>query len=384
MIDSYQFETKRFMISVQDIVRYINKGIELMKLELLEDEVFDDLKQIEYYNAIILSPQYQRKYRSNSSDASSVIESILKNIPLPEIFLVSDEYNGTPMRNVMDGQHRLTSVYHFVTNKYRLVSDDRNLNKKYFSELDKAEKLKILNYPIAVLEFQQILDSDVEIELFQIYNSKQKVLTDQELHSSRYVSSMLDWVESLVKTVYESQETQDVDLKSAFNMTTDRVVKQKVNQDILAILWVLENGTQTYFQASTKAALLVMERYNKLYLTKQNEELEELKIKFTSYMEFIKFFTNKNIVHPISSQIIGEDNYKNYKFNVGISLIYAYVLFNYKIEYNDNLLEEISNLVKYARDEERLSSTSCANSKSLERIVSEYIEKNNLQCILAK
>ena len=41
-----------------------------------------------FLQGIILSPDYQREYRSKAKEESSIIESIIVGIPIPEIFLV--------------------------------------------------------------------------------------------------------------------------------------------------------------------------------------------------------------------------------------------------------------------------------------------------------
>ena len=64
-----------------------------------------------------LRPEYQRRLRWNRRQKSTLIESLLLNIPIPPIFL----YESTAARyEVMDGQQRLNSVKEFMTGDFAL------------------------------------------------------------------------------------------------------------------------------------------------------------------------------------------------------------------------------------------------------------------------
>ena len=93
----------RPLISVQDMVNFIDKGERYLKESGQE---LSDTEQLEFLQGIILSPDYQREYRSKAKEESSIIESIIVGIPIPEIFLVRTGGNGIQLRHVMDGQQR--------------------------------------------------------------------------------------------------------------------------------------------------------------------------------------------------------------------------------------------------------------------------------------
>ena len=129
-------EFTRPLISVQDMVNFIDKGEKYLKKadrEITEEEQFDFLQ------GIILSPDYQREYRSKSKEESSIIESLIVGIPIPEIFLVRTGNDGIQLRHVMDGQHRLTAIYRYVKDKFpltelELLNDDESIKGKKFSQ----------------------------------------------------------------------------------------------------------------------------------------------------------------------------------------------------------------------------------------------------------
>ena len=164
-------KASRPLISVQDIVTFIDKGEKYLKLSI---EELDEEKEMEILQGIVLSPDYQRTYRSSIKEESSIIESLLVGIPIPEVFLVISGKNDAQIRHVMDGQHRLNAIYRYVNNKYPLknleiLGNDPLYENKKFSELDKKDKIKILGSHLSILEFESFENPEVEIELFKRY-----------------------------------------------------------------------------------------------------------------------------------------------------------------------------------------------------------------------
>ena len=72
---------------------------------------------IESGEAINLRPEYQRRLRWNNLQKSSLIESLLLNIPVPPVFF----YESDAARyEVMDGQQRLSAIHGFFSGDYSL------------------------------------------------------------------------------------------------------------------------------------------------------------------------------------------------------------------------------------------------------------------------
>ena len=70
------------------MVNFIDKGERYLKESGQE---LSDTEQLEFLQGIILSPDYQREYRSKAKEESSIIESIIVGIPIPEIFWLERE-----------------------------------------------------------------------------------------------------------------------------------------------------------------------------------------------------------------------------------------------------------------------------------------------------
>ena len=64
-----------------------------------------------------MSPKYQRKSVWGTEQQSLLIDSIIKNIPIPPVFLrESIDKKGISSFEVIDGKQRLTSIFKFIDN----------------------------------------------------------------------------------------------------------------------------------------------------------------------------------------------------------------------------------------------------------------------------
>ena len=83
-LTDFSIRSSRPIISVQDIVSFIDKGEEFKtSLVKVDDKIEYDILTM-YLNGIILTPDYQRQYRSTITEESSIIESLLVGIPIPK------------------------------------------------------------------------------------------------------------------------------------------------------------------------------------------------------------------------------------------------------------------------------------------------------------
>jgi len=65
-----------------------------------------------YKRKTLVIPGFQRSYVWNIKQASRLIESFLLGLPVPSIFLFTDDQNNEQL--VIDGQQRLMSIYYFM------------------------------------------------------------------------------------------------------------------------------------------------------------------------------------------------------------------------------------------------------------------------------
>ena len=172
---------------------------------------FYERTQLKKYN---FDPEYQRRGDVWSDDKQEfLIDSILKNYPMPPIFLhqVIDSESGATKYNVIDGKQRLNAILRFINNEIELPSDydvgafgDSRLNSKRFQELDgdlQEFKMQFWRYILSV-EYIETGNIDVINNVFDRLNRNGEPLEPQELRKAKYYNSeLIKLVEDLSQLV---------------------------------------------------------------------------------------------------------------------------------------------------------------------------------------
>jgi uncharacterized protein with ParB-like and HNH nuclease domain len=171
-------------------------------------------------NKFNLDPEYQRKSVWSDEQQSLLIDSILKNIPIPPIFLREHiDKQGKTSFEVIDGKQRLTSIFRFIDNEISTIDDDTDplheveLAGLTFSDLeDNAEFESILEefwrYPLPI-EYVYTKDDKVVDKIFDRLNRSGEKLNGQELrHSNYYDSSLISLAFKIAKSDFWSNELE--------------------------------------------------------------------------------------------------------------------------------------------------------------------------------
>ena len=141
-----------------------------------------------------LEPGFQRQSVWKEPDRAKLIDSILRNYPLPAIFLYERQQDGKVMYDVIDGKQRLESIFMFTgAMKGRFASK---------TQLSDSEEVQVINWALLKRRGLQhlittyklpVIEVDGEIaDIIQIFvriNSTGKALTQQERRHARYYQS---------------------------------------------------------------------------------------------------------------------------------------------------------------------------------------------------
>lgn len=151
--------------------------------------------------ALILSPKFQRREVWKPGTKSYLIDTIVKGLPIPIIFLRDlpiDLDTLRPKREVVDGQQRLRTVLSFVAPQslpdYNFQKDNftvqknhnKEIAKKTFQELDDEIKREILEYEFSVHILSPRMNDREVIDIFRRMNSTYYQLNKQEIRNSQY------------------------------------------------------------------------------------------------------------------------------------------------------------------------------------------------------
>ncbi|OJU11455.1 MAG: hypothetical protein BGN88_11155 [Clostridiales bacterium 43-6] len=242
---------------------------------------FFERYQLKKYN---FEPKYQRRGDVWDEDRQAfLIDSILKNYPIPPIFLhqVIDSDTGTTVYNVIDGKQRLTAIIKFINNDLKLPDDydvgafgDSRLNAKKFSDLegDLIDFKKQLWKYVLSIEYIDTSDEDIINNVFDRLNRNGVPLDPQELRRAKYFNTLL------IKLVDEV-----TNLIVWSNLGKVKVNRMKDSEFVSELVFfLLENKA---LDASEKENLNML--YDKWSTKLNDKKIVNVKEKFSRCIEFI-------------------------------------------------------------------------------------------------
>lgn len=136
----------------------------------------------------MLTPKFQRRGVWKTPARSHLIDTLIKGMPVPPIYLRlnQNEEKTKIIREVIDGQQRISAVLDFVNNKFAL---SKNLGiihgGRNFSDLSDEHQNAIRQYSFTCESFSSISDGEV-LEVFSRLNTYSVPLTAQELRNGKF------------------------------------------------------------------------------------------------------------------------------------------------------------------------------------------------------
>ena len=157
-------------------------------------KLIDELVSHYKKGALNLEPGFQRDSVWKERDRAKLINSIVRNYPLPAIFLYRRNENGRVIFDVIDGKQRLESIFKFMgilrgrfSAKVKLPGAEQEEKIDWNRLCKKRQQHLISWYSIPTIEvdgeFTDIVDVFVRI------NSTGKALTPQEKRHAKYYDS---------------------------------------------------------------------------------------------------------------------------------------------------------------------------------------------------
>jgi hypothetical protein len=148
-------------------------------------------------NHLELQPPFQRKGVWGKSAQIMLMDTILKNIPMPKIFISSIIKGDTPYFSVIDGQQRIRAILSFIRGEFSLqepyTGDYKN---KTFKELPDNIRAKFLRYNLNYNEITDASDEQLR-EIYSRVNKYSSVLNKQEFRRADFPGDFLELAEKL-------------------------------------------------------------------------------------------------------------------------------------------------------------------------------------------
>jgi hypothetical protein len=153
-----------------------------------------------------ITPEYQRKYRWKPEVASTFIESVFLGLPIPPIFVATNE--GFQWE-VVDGLQRLSSLLYFVASdaetlnivsrsaplKLTELQKLTQLNGLTHQELPSALQIYFGRQPLQVISLTDKSDANVRFDLFERLNAGAIALSPQEVRACIYRGTFNTFIE---------------------------------------------------------------------------------------------------------------------------------------------------------------------------------------------
>lgn len=186
-----------------DIDNLLNTQITYKSKAMDIESILNALKRGDYK-----LPKYQRKYVWEKSDASKLILSLIKNIPIPPLYLYFDN-DGKYV--VLDGQQRITTIFMYYNNLFYSSSkaDRTRLDFKEISDL--LEKIEFNERALKLNKLSKKETKSYNLEITNLYKNLKK----------KYNLSKTDYK----LTINENNE-KNITFES-FNEKSKRILRRK-------------------------------------------------------------------------------------------------------------------------------------------------------------
>ncbi|MDP8982269.1 MAG: DUF262 domain-containing protein [Acidobacteriota bacterium] len=167
-------------------------------------------------NRLELRPPFQRKPVWTNKQRSFLVESILLDVPIPEVYVqVTQGDDGTEQYGVVDGQQRLRTILQFVGIEHDADQEGEDVNRfaldalpatsahksKVFADLTLEERKRFFQYEVCVRFLYTDNLKEVE-DVFKRLNKYTLPLKAQELRNATYHGPFAKLSEQLADDEY--------------------------------------------------------------------------------------------------------------------------------------------------------------------------------------
>ena len=181
---------------------------------------------------LTLAPDFQRGSVWSPSAKVFLIDTILNDLPMPQIFFRTkiNALQQSTIREVVDGQQRLRSILEFAAGRIRLTSKAPKYKGKTYLDLDEADQERFLSYKVPVVQLINATDADV-LEVFARLNSYSVKVTPAELRHAEY-SEPVKWA------IYDAARDW-ADLWNKFGVVSLRDSVRLKNTSVMAEMFMI-------------------------------------------------------------------------------------------------------------------------------------------------
>ncbi|KEA63009.1 hypothetical protein ADIMK_2533 [Marinobacterium lacunae] len=170
-----------------DIEKEINDRVGEVRTDTL-DLSFGEIVNLHVNNELIIQPEYQRLFRWSDQQKSHLIESVLLELPIPQIFVIENE-DG--VFELIDGLQRVSTILQFVEPqsiekeplKLQGCTLISGLNNYYFHDMPLSLRLRLKRTSIRTVVIKKQSKGFLRYEMFKRLNTGGANLEPQEVRN---------------------------------------------------------------------------------------------------------------------------------------------------------------------------------------------------------
>lgn len=204
---------------------------------------WEERKQLE------ISPKFQRRSVWSPQAKSYLIDTILRDKPLPKIFVraTTDPKTKKTVREIVDGQQRIRTILSFVKDGFKISKiHNEEYGGKTYSELPEEVQAEFLKYELSVDLLLDLSDRDI-LDIFARLNTYSVSLNKQELFNAKYFGYFKQLVYKLSGKYYTFWTENSI--------FTDRKIMRMAEAELVTDLLVTvidgiqsKKGVEKYYQ----------------------------------------------------------------------------------------------------------------------------------------
>ena len=369
---------------------------------------FDTVVQ-KFNNFDFTLPKYQRKYVWSQEQVANLALSMIKNIPIPPIYVYEDEETANHI--ILDGQQRVISLFLYYNgltiknNKKNLVDfyeilNEHKMSDKTFIEIIKEDEEKFIKKPYLVGEkneiditydnlgkvekrklggrfldvvFLNVKDDEKETvysNIVNLLNSAGTPLTKQEIRNGVYQSKLYDMIHNLNNTdttwrrLFGAKHPKSKDIELLLRLLAIEYYTKVINDNGKErIEFINDDENNSIYKGSYN---LLLDKYSQCATKFSEEYVEELRI------NLIEFFKKFNLDDNKELQNNGNKTINHLLLE---ALYVSYIKKNKKITSID------SNLIKLIKSDdsykETIKTSTCNKANIEKRLSSIYRNLKN-------
>ena len=246
---------------MRDLIKQIDQKIGEVRSEAL-DLSYGEIVNLHSQNELIIQPDYQRLFRWSEEQRSRLIESILLELPIPQIFVIE---NTNGVFELIDGLQRVCSVIQFIDpaklklSPLTLTGCDliKDLNGKRFDKLPLTLRLRIKRSSLRAIVIKKQSKSFLRYEMFKRLNTGGAILSPQEI---RNCSSRMLGEEGVTFYSFLKDKAQTNHFKTCIEALSQADLEKKGDEELVLRFYAVKNA-RNLFRGSVRDWLdLYMER----------------------------------------------------------------------------------------------------------------------------